>query len=103
MPNISKDNQEISTGTIEQALEAFPAAIIPYPVMLCGVNRKTNIGNYENVDVYGAIGIPIMALPGADLEAFKEAAREAAEIGFSIASRETGSRYEKIKDLQEGK
>jgi hypothetical protein len=88
---------------LADAVEAFgPQALMHagYPMLLAGVNRKINTGNFENIDVYCAISVPIMLVPGQDLEAFKQAVVEAAEIGFGIASRETGGRYAKIKEMQ---
>ena len=75
---------------------------VGYPIMIVGVNRKINVGNFENIDVYAGIGVPIMMLPSEDLEAFKAAAQEAAELGFKITSNETAQRYEFIKEMQRG-
>lgn len=72
------------------------------PVIFCGVNRKINTGNFENLDVYFGLSIPVMAFPVEDLEAFQEAVSEAAELGFRVASKETGARYNRVKELQQG-
>lgn len=77
-------------------------SIIPYPIMICGVNRKVNTGNFENIDVFSGIGVPIMEFPHEDLETFKEAAMAAADLGFTITSTATGSRYNQLKELQSG-
>lgn len=76
--------------------------VIPYPIMICGVNRKVNTGNFENIDVFSGVGVPIMAFPHEGTEAFEQAAAEAAELGFKIVSGETGDRYAKLKELQSG-
>lgn len=103
MPKIPTDN----TSPLETAMEAAagPMATMHagYPMLLCGVARKINIGNFENVDVYAAISVPVMALPGEDLEAFKKAVTEAAELGFHVASKETATRYAQIKEMQRGR
>jgi tRNA U54 and U55 pseudouridine synthase Pus10 len=55
MPKISKTAQEQSTDSpIEQVvnLMAQEISISTNPVFICGVNRKINIGNFENIDVY---------------------------------------------------
>jgi len=102
MPKINKTAQEESKNTLEElGLEAVKG-MIPFPVMVSGVNRKINTGNFENIDVYSGIALPLIAFPHEDLEAFKEATRAAAELGFSITSRETGMRYQQVKDLQAG-
>lgn len=77
--------------------------MVPYPMMVLGVNRKVNTGNFENIDVYAGVGIPVMTFPHEDLEAFKEAVLEAADLGFSMTSRATYDRYAQIKEMQAGK
>ena len=84
------------------AIEAWKGTI-PYPVMICGVSRKANIGGFENIDAFNAISLPILSLPQVDMDKFLEDAKEIAALGFQIASRETGDRYHVIKELQEGK
>lgn len=73
------------------------------PVFFCGVNRKINIGNFENIDVYAGISIPLTDIDPSDREALSEAVKQAAADGFGIVSRETGERYSTIKDSQQGK
>jgi len=58
MPKISKSAQEQSTDApLDQAVSSLAGevTISTNPVFICGVNRKVNIGNFENVDVYAAI------------------------------------------------
>jgi hypothetical protein len=57
------------------------------PVLICGVNRKVNIGNFENVDVYAGITIPLDGINPLDREAFSEAVKDAAAYGFSLVSK----------------
>jgi hypothetical protein len=73
------------------------------PVFICGVNRKVNIGNFENVDIYAGITIPMANVDPADKDALAEAVANAAAYGFSLVSKETGERYMLIKDGQQGK
>lgn len=77
-------------------------ASLSMPTFIAGVNRKVNTGNFENVDVFSGITIPILALPQEDEEEFMQAVTAAAELGFYLASKETGDRYVRIKDMQEG-
>lgn len=102
MPKISKNAQEETKNSLEETSLTAVQGMIPYPVMVVGVNRKINTGNFENVDVYSGIAVPIMSLPSEGLDAFKEAAAAAAELGFSITSKETGDRYSLIKEMQAG-
>ena len=73
------------------------------PVFICGVNRKVNIGNFENIDVYAGVTIPLVNIDPSDKEALSEAIKEAAADGFALVSKETGERYTLIKDSQQGK
>ncbi len=73
------------------------------PVFICGVNRKINIGNFENIDVYAGVTIPLVDIDPADKEALADAVRAAAAHGFSMVSQETGERYTLIKEAQQGK
>lgn len=106
MPNISKNAMDQDLGSplaksIEQSLSTI--AISTVPVFICGVNRKINIGNYENIDVYAGIALPIDGVSLEDREALAAAIQEAAAYGFGIASKETGDRYYLIKEAQAGK
>lgn len=106
MPKISKTAQEQSIDSpIEQVvnLMAQEISISTNPVFICGVNRKINIGNFENIDVYAGVTIPLVNVDPSDRDSLAEAVRQAAIDGFSMASRETGERYTVIKDSQQGK
>lgn len=103
MPKDSENALEQTEDSMPKMAEEVLKGVIPYPVVFCGVNRKVNIGNFENLDVYSAIAVPVLEFPHDDPEAFKEAVEKANEIGFSIVSRETGQRYNHIKELQGGR
>jgi len=70
------------------------------PMMIIGVQRKINTGNFENVDIYAGLTIPINGDPRQDMDAFKQAVVDAAELGFSLVSKETADRYALIKNMQ---
>lgn len=106
MPKLTKTAQEQSTDSpIDQVISSIGGeiSISTNPVFICGVNRKVNIGNFENVDVYAAISLPLGELSIGDKEALSEAVKEAAAYGFGLVSRETGERYQLIKETQQGK
>jgi len=106
MPKITKTALEQSIDSpIDQVISTIGGdiALTTSPVLICGVNRKVNIGNFENVDVYAAISLPLENLSFEDKEALSEAVKEAATYGFGLVSRETGERYQIIKDTQQGK
>lgn len=97
---MGKINPDTPQEATNQLAEASMMAV--YPSLVCGVSRKVNIGNYENIDVFSSISVPVLEVPHEDLEAFKDAVQEAAQIGFAVVSTETGERYHKIKELQAG-
>ena len=106
MPKVSQNGHEQSIDSpIDQVvnLMAQEVTISTNPVFICGVNRKINIGNFENIDVYAGITIPLVYIDPSDKEALSEAIKEAAADGFALVSRETGERYTLIKDSQQGK
>lgn len=82
--------------------EAIP--LVPMVMMTCGVNRKINTGNYENVDIYASITLPVAGASLSDLESLRELVANAAEQGFAMASTEVNDRVRVIKDaLREGR
>jgi len=105
MPKVSQNAFEQSTGSpISETVSSNPSmAISSTPVLVCGVNRKVNIGNFENIDIYAGISLPLNNVSMEDKEALAKAIEEAAAYGFSLVSKETGDRYSLIKDAQQGK
>ena len=105
MPKISKSAFEQSTDSpLDSMINSNPGInITTSPVLVCGVNRKINIGNFENIDVYAGISLPLADVSLEDKEALQAAIESAAAYGFSIVSKETGDRYILIKESQQGK
>ena len=106
MPKINKTAQEQSTDSpIDQVvnLMAQEISISTNPVFICGVNRKINIGNFENIDVYAGITLPLSDVSLENKEELRKAIEDAAAYGFSLISKETGDRYLLIKESQQGK
>lgn len=105
MSKISENAEEQSEEPVVNAAEAqLKKVAISHsftPTFVCGVNRKINTGNYENIDLYAGITLPVDADPS-DIEDMKQAVMDAAEVGFALTSEETGKRYQLIKDLQKG-
>jgi hypothetical protein len=61
MPKIVLSAFEQSDNhSIEKAVQILSSevSISTNPVFICGVNRKINIGNFENIDVYAGITLP---------------------------------------------
>lgn len=107
MPKINKSAQEMSSSDspIDNAVGmiAGEVSLTTAPVLICGVNRKINIGNFENVDVYAAVAIPLINASFEDRDHLRLMIEEAASYGFSAVSKETGDRYSLIKESQQGK
>lgn len=107
MPKLSKTaGEETRDQLIAEEMKAIipTIAVTPTVMVTTGVNRKVNIGNFETVDVYTAVTLPVPEVSIADLESLKQAVREGTELGFAMASRETGERYDLIKKaLREGR
>src|SRR4029079_3770208 len=99
MSRIAANASEQSSSPLAAGIEAHAPTIMNagYPMVLCGVQRKINTGNFENIDVYCAVSIPVFALPE-DLDPFTAAVRAAAEMGFTLSSQETGERYNLVKN-----
>ena len=105
MPKISQNAFEQSTGSpISEMVSSNPGmTLTTSPVLVCGVNRKVNIGNFENIDIYAGISLPLGEISLEDKESLTKAIEEAAAYGFAIVSKETGDRYTLIKESQQGK
>ena len=71
MPKVSQNAHEQSIDSpINQVvnLMAQEVTISTNPVFICGVNRKVNIGNFENIDVYAGVTIPLVNIEPSDKE-----------------------------------
>jgi len=105
MPKIVPSAMEQSENSImEKVINTMSdqLSVTTNPVFICGVNRKINIGNFENIDVYAGITLPLNDVSLEDKEALQQAIEEAASYGFSVVSKETGERYMLIKESQQG-
>lgn len=104
MTKLNPDPVDQGKTPMERSIEeALPAMVLTTtPVLIAGVNRKVNIGNFENVDVYCGISLPMVGASLDDLETLQKMCEDTAELGFGIVSEATGSRYTQIKTLQKG-
>lgn len=83
--------------TVEKLLGSV--AITTTPVVIVGVNRKVNIGNYENIDITVSLAMPVTC---EEQEELRSALSRIADEGIKFASEETFKRYQSIKDLAKG-
>lgn len=106
MPKISKSAMEQSIDSpLDQVVTNMASEILSTshtPIFICGVNRKINIGNYENIDVYAGITLPLSDVSLEDRDKLQEAIQDAAAYAFSLMAKETGERYLLIKESQQG-
>lgn len=103
MPKLNKVPTDFETEPMSTHLERVMEDVVmhaSYPVFVCGVNRRVGLGNYEHLDVYSGLTIPMIGVLPNELEAFKQAVTDAATLGFEMVSTETWKRYDYLKNLQ---
>lgn len=94
MARINPDNQDESYDKNTE----IKASGHQTPMVVCGVNRKISIGHYETVDVYCGVSLPLIDFDMTDKEDLKNRLSDLAAEAFYFTSRETGERYNLIKD-----
>jgi hypothetical protein len=97
MPKTNRTHLEDSENLMEKHATSTQTELAVQPMVICGVNRKANIGNFETIDVYCGVSVPVSRDALESDEALREAVNEAARIGFEMASQETFDRYNSIK------
>lgn len=99
MPRETKEAIAKTEDGLDQKIQPVINEIVvsSKPVIITGVQRKANIGNYETIDIYCAISMPQDHNPSSPEELAKMV-KEAAEIGFMLTSKEVSDRYEFIKE-----
>lgn len=96
MTKLSSNAADKVNESLEAKLEPVvnQISITTQPVVICGVQRKANIGNFENIDVYVAVALPIQMSEGVELDSIL---RQKIDEACRIASEETYDRYKLIK------
>ena len=70
MPHQNKNATEQQTeNKLTELLQAGELAVTTQPVFVCGVNRRLNTGNYEHLDIYAGIALPVAGASTEDMEA----------------------------------
>lgn len=97
MPKITRNPIDEELGS---AMEKENAAHIVQTqgTLVCGVGRKINIGDYENLDVYSSVTLPIDISDVVEMDDLKSIIESVADVAFEAVSRETGARYRLIKE-----
>lgn len=94
MPSNAGDKQQDAFTTTTQLMENTLSQLS----IIAAVQRKANVGNYETIDLYMAVALPVKDVDTADKESLTEALNEAAAYAFNVAAKETGDRYVAIKE-----
>jgi hypothetical protein len=104
MPKISEGADEQSQNLTETVSHAMPQIVAGNtPVVITAVNRKINIGNFENIDVYVGVSIPLLERTPDEMSELKAAIQELGDEGIALAAHMTFERYKAIKDKQKNK
>ncbi|MEY4334248.1 MAG: hypothetical protein RLZZ196_2991 [Bacteroidota bacterium] len=105
MPKITESIAEQSINpTLDSVMATHQKVVVTTdPVLTVAVGRKVNIGNFENVDIMACLTVPMNGVDPSNSEDFSNAIKEAAAEAFSHVSRETGERYQLIKDSQQSR
>lgn len=103
MPKITESITEQSIDPVMDAIISNHQKVVvtTEPVLTVAVGRKVNIGNFENVDIMACLTVPMSGVDPSNREEFSNAIKEAAAEAFSLVSKETGERYQLIKDSQQ--
>jgi hypothetical protein len=103
MPKINESIDEQSVNPVMDAVISTHQRVVvtTEPVLTVAVGRKVNIGNFENVDIMACLTVPMNGVDPSNGEDFSNAIKEAAAEAFSLVSRETGERYQLIKESQQ--
>jgi len=101
MPNINENTSDkiVNKGSDLMNEATMTAATTQMPVITCGVNRRINLGNYEHLDIFSGLSLPLDTELTQDL--LEKVTNKIAE-GMNIVSRETNERFQMITEAQTG-
>lgn len=104
MPSVQKNDEvkDKSLSTFERLMLDAVNNVNKVPQVVCGVGRRITTVQYEHIDVFFGVTLPVINADLGDVEKLKEQLNEVATEGFMIASKETGERYLLIKDALKG-
>jgi len=101
MPNINESTTDKITNKGPDLMNesTMTASITNLPVVTCGVNRRVNLGNYEHLDIFAGLALPIdLVLTDEILEKISTRIAET----MNVVSRETNERFKMITEAQGG-
>lgn len=99
MPNIKSNAADKANDLSDQMIEFFQGIErTTQPVVIAGVQRKINIGNFENIDVYCAASLPIDISHCTSDEQIAEVIERNLDDLIHITSKKTGEKYLQVKN-----
>ena len=99
MPNIKDNAADKSNDLSDQVIQLFQGIERSVqPVVIAGVQRKINIGNFENIDVYCAASMPVDIAHCTSEEEIAALIDSKMDDLIHIASKKTGEKYMQVKN-----
>lgn len=99
MPKVNSNASDKQNDAMSTSAELMQNLVVTTnPVVITAVQRKANIGNYETIDLYMAVALPLSVVDAYDGDALTDALNTAADQGFSLVAKATGDRYVAIKE-----
>ena len=99
MVSINSGPSDVNKDLQGQVDAILPEAMVAQrPVVIAGVQRKINIGNFENIDVYAAVAMPVDVDVTIDTDALNAVLSEKLDNLIMITSAKTGEKYNLVKD-----
>lgn len=102
MPRINQNGLEENTEGLDEKLKEHLASMVitTVPVFVAGVNRRVGLANYEHIDIYAGLALPMTDVSLENMPELTAAIEKAAEVAFNNVSRETYERYKLLVDAQ---
>lgn len=99
MPGIKQNAADKANDLSDQLVTLLQnVQITQQPVVIAGVQRKINIGNFENIDVYCAVALPIDISHCVSDEDIAETVDKHLDHILHIASKKTSEKYNLVKN-----
>lgn len=94
-----KISENVNDKDLAENLQQTYGIVIKDPAVIVGVQRKVNIGNFENIDVHMGLILPTKDFEiGISEERLVEILDNVAQVGFNIVSTNTNVRYKILSD-----
>jgi hypothetical protein len=99
MPSVKQNAADKANDLSDQVVGMFPnLQTTQQPVVICGVQRKINIGNFENIDVYCAVAMPLDISHCVDNDQVTEMIDVKLDELLHITSKKTSEKYNLVKN-----